>query len=131
METKQVIASSIKPGSFILIDGVCCKAVDISVSKSGKHGSAKARIVAIGLLDGKKRDIVVGSQSSVDVPIIDKRNAQVLSVSTETINVMDQDTYETFDMKIPEEFKDKIQEGNYVQYWVIGGEKVIKQVRGE
>ena len=43
---------------------------------------------------------------------------------------MDAETYETFDLKVPEEFKGKVTEGSYVLYWVILNERVIKQVKG-
>lgn len=129
METKNVPANNIKVGSFILIEGIACRVVDTATSKSGKHGHAKCRIVAVGLLDEKKRDIVIGSQSSVEVPIIEKKNAQVLKVSDDKANIMDQESYETFDIPIPEEFKGKIKEGQIVLYWVIAGDKVIKQIR--
>ncbi|MAF34972.1 translation initiation factor IF-5A [Candidatus Woesearchaeota archaeon] len=129
MDTKNVPANNIKVGSFILIEGVCCKVVDTATSKSGKHGHAKCRIVAVSLVGNKKKDIVMGSQSSVEVPIIEKRNAQVMSVSGDTANVMDQETYETLDLPIPEELSGQVKEGSLVLYWVIGDDKVIKQVR--
>lgn len=129
-ERKSVSAGSLQKGSFIIIDDAACRVTDVTVGKSGKHGHAKARIVAIGLLDEKKREIVVPSQDSVEVPIIEKKNAQVLSVSGDTANLMDLETYETFDVKIPEEFKDSVVQGAQVLTWDILGTKVIKQVRG-
>lgn len=130
MATKIVGAGSIKQGSFIIIDGVACRVLNAETSKSGKHGHAKVRIVAMGLIDEKKREIVMPSGDTVEVPIIDKKNAQVLSVSGDTANVMDMESYETFDMKIPEELKGQVTEGSQVLYWVILGEKVMKQVKG-
>jgi translation initiation factor 5A len=67
----------------------------------------------------------------IPVPIIDKLNAQVLSVSGSNANVMDMESYETFDLKIPGELKNKVIEGSTVLYWDILGEKVMKQVKGE
>jgi len=130
MSKKVVGVNSIKVGSYIIIDDVACKVISCESSKSGKHGHAKYRIVAVGLLDGKKREILKPSGDTVEVPIIDKKTAQVLSVSNDTANVMDVETYETFDLKIPEEFKDKVVEGAQVLFWGILGEKVLKQVKG-
>jgi len=130
-ERKQVTAGSLQKGSFVIIDEAACRVTDISVGKSGKHGHAKARIVAVGLLDDKKREIVVPSQDSIEVPVIEKKNSQVLSVSGDVANLMDLETYETFDAKIPEEFKADIVEGAQVLTWDILGTKVIKQVRGK
>jgi translation initiation factor 5A len=129
MSTKIVSATSIKEGSFILLDGIACKVMSAEISKSGKHGHAKVRIVAIGLLDGKKREAVMPGHDNVEVPIIDKKTAQVLSVSGGKANVMDSESYETFDMAIPPELRESVVEGCQVLYWVVLGEKVMKQVK--
>ena len=68
---------------------------------------------------------------NVEVPIIEKRSAQVLSVKGDTANVMDSETYETFDMKVPEEFKGQLHDGMSVLYWTILNERVIKQIKGK
>lgn len=130
MTTKIVSANQIKIGSYLLVEGVACHVVDAQSSKSGKHGHSKIRIVAIGLLDNRKREIVLPSGHSVEVPIIEKKNAQVLSVSGNTANVMDNETFETFDLEIPEELKDKVVDGAEVLYWDIIGQKVMKQIKG-
>lgn len=123
-------AGSIRDGSFIVIDGVACKVLETQTSKSGKHGHAKIRLVAFGLIDNKKRDIVMPAHDNVEVPIIEKRSAQVLSVLGDTANVMDSESFETFDLQIPEELKGKVTEGVQVLYWTILGEKVMKQLKG-
>ncbi len=129
MSTKVVGAGTIKEGSYIIIDGVACKVANAETSKSGKHGHAKARIVAIGLLDNKKREIVLPAHDNVEVPLIEKKSAQVLSVSGDTANVMDDVTYETLDLKIPEELKGTVVPGCKVLFWIIMGEKVMKQLK--
>ena len=66
---------------------------------------------------------------NIDTPIVDKRNAQVLSVAGNKANVMDSETYETFDLDIPEELKDNCVAGTNLLYWVILGTKVMKQIK--
>ncbi len=129
MTTKVVHAGGIKEGSYIVIDGVACKAVVVETSKSGKHGHAKARITAIGIIDEKKREIVLPAHDNVDVPIIDKKNAQVLSVTGDMANVMDAESFETFDLPIPEELKGQVTEGCQIIFWGILGQKVMKQLK--
>ena len=129
-DTKMVGANQIQKGSFILLGGIACKVVDVEISKPGKHGHTKVRISAIGLVDDKKRIEVMPGHDNVEVPIIEKRSAQVLSVKGDTANVMDSETYETYDLKIPEEFRSKITDGMSVLYWDIMNEKVIKQIKG-
>ena len=129
VDTKIVGANQIQKGSFILMSGVACKVVDVEISKPGKHGHSKVRISAVGLVDEKKRIEVMPGHDNVEVPVIEKRSAQVLSVQGDAANVMDSETYETFDMKIPEEFKGQIRDGISVLYWTIMSEKVIKQIK--
>jgi len=130
-ETKLVGVNTIKVGSYIVIDGVACKVTNVQVSKPGKHGHAKYRIEAVGLLDSRKRTIIVPGGDNVEVPIIEKRGAQVLSIAGNKATVMDNETFETFELEIPDELKDDVVEGSKIVYWDILGQKVIKQVKGE
>ena len=125
-ELKEV--GEIKKGSTMIIDGAPCKIVAVSTSKPGKHGHAKHRIEGVGLIDGKKRQIVMAG-GDVEVPIIEKRTAQVLSLSGNTANVMDMESYETFDLLITDECEGTVTEGCQVLYWDIMGTKIVKQVK--
>ena len=129
MSKKLTSAGQIQKGDTLLIDGEPCKASSIQVSRPGKHGHAKVRIEGVGLIDEKKRVIVMPGHDKVEVPIIDKKNAQILSVTGDTANVMDMETYETFDLKVPEELKDEVVAGAQVVYWTIMEYKVLKQVK--
>lgn len=131
MSTKVVNAGSMKEGSYILIDNVPCKVVSVETSKTGKHGHAKARITAIGIFDEKKREIVLPAHDNVEVPLIEKKTAQVLSVTGDNANVMDAETFETMDMKIPEEMKGQVNEGDQILYWSVLGVKVMKQLKSK
>ncbi|MDI3474120.1 MAG: translation initiation factor [Candidatus Woesearchaeota archaeon] len=129
VETKPMPISSIKKGGFVVLDGQPCRVVDIQISRPGKHGHAKVRMTGVGLLDEKKRVIVMPGHDNIEVPIIEKKNAQVLSVLGNTANVMDLDSYETFDLEIPEELKEECTDGVVVLYWDIMGTKVMKQIK--
>lgn len=128
-DIKQAIVTSLKQGNYIVIEGVACRVNKIEISKPGKHGHAKCRIDASSLIDDAKKVIVLPGHEKIDVPIIGKKNAQVLSIKNDVANVMDEDTYETFDLKIPNELKGKIIEGSIVVYWEILNDKVMKEVR--
>lgn len=127
--TKETI-KAVKPGRYVLIDGEPCKVLKVTTSVAGKHGSAKARLEAIGVFDGKRRSVVKPADDEIEVPIIEKRNAQVIALMGEHVQIMDLETYETFEVPIPEELKDKIQEGVEVIYWDLAGRKMIMQVKG-
>lgn len=128
MITKQVI-KNLKPNQYILVEGIPCIVEKVSVSVAGKHGAAKARVECIGLFDGKRRSLIKPADEEVEVPIIQKKKAQVLSVSKDKAILMDLESYESFEVEIPKEFEDKIKEGSEVLYYDVLGQKTIKELR--
>jgi translation initiation factor 5A len=130
-ETKPVSVGSLKVGSNVVIEGVACRVVSIQISRPGKHGHAKSRVEAVGLFDDKKRVIVMPGHDNIDTPVIEKKNAQVLSITGDMANVMDSESYETFDLKIPDDLKNDIKDGSSVLYWIVLDDRVMKQVKSE
>jgi translation initiation factor 5A len=131
MSTKPVEIGSLKDGSFVVIDGIPCRVVSMDKSKTGKHGSAKGRVVAVGIFDGIRRNIVGPADERVDVPLVEKRAAQVISVTPDHIQLMDLENYETFDVKPPKEegLVAKLANGVEVEYWDMLNEKHIMRVK--
>lgn len=132
MEKKLTNASSLKKGSYVLIDDNACVVREVSMSKPGKHGHAKARIVAIDMITGSKKEIVKPGHDNVEVPIIAKQNAQVLSIEGNNVMLMDNESFENLeaDLEIADEdVKGKVAIGQVIQYWDIGGKIVIKQIK--
>ena len=131
MSTKPVEIGSLKEGSFVVIDGIPCRVASMDKSKTGKHGSAKGRVVAIGIFDGMKRNILGPADQRVDVPIVEKRAAQVISITPESVQLMDLENYETFDVKPPKDegLQAKLTNGVEVEYWDILNEKHIMRVK--
>ena len=127
--TKQAIVTSLKKGSYLIIDGIACKITRMETSRPGKHGHAKCRIDANSLIDGSKKVIVLPGHDKIDVPIIEKKNAQVLSIHESVATVMDEKTYETFELKIPDDLKGKVEEGATVTYWEVLDDKVMKEIK--
>jgi len=127
--SKPVDVGSLRVGGYMIIDNEPCRIVDITKSKPGKHGSAKARIVAIGIFDGQKRQFVKPVDSTAEIPIIDKRPGQVFAINPNGIQIMDLETYEYVDAPIPEEedLKDKLAVGTEVEYWkIMGRVKIVR-----
>jgi translation initiation factor 5A len=118
----------LKVNRYIIIDDEPCKIVSLTTSKPGKHGEAKARIEAIGVFDGQKRSIVSPVRHKVNVPLIDKRTAQVIAIMGEKVQLMDMETYETFTMDMPGEYKGKFENGKEIQYLEAMGKKKITRV---
>ncbi|MFH1642043.1 MAG: translation initiation factor IF-5A [Nanoarchaeota archaeon] len=129
MSTKPVSIGTLQKGNYVVIEGVACKVTNTQTSRPGKHGHAKVRMEAVGLIDDKKRVIVGPGHDNIDTPIVGKKNAQVLSISGDSANVMDSETFETFDLKIPDELKNDVVEGCNIVYWTILKDKVLKQIK--
>ncbi len=125
MVLKIIDATHARPGSVIMIDGEACAVKSNDISKTGKHGAAKCRIEAKEIFTGKKKVVAVPGHERFDVPLIEKRKAQVLSVSESTASVMDLESYETLDLPYQEEIKLDLQPEKQVEYWDIEGKKKI------
>ena len=119
---------TLRVNRYMIIDDEPCKIMSITTSKPGKHGEAKARIEAVGVFDRQKRSVVHPVKHKIHVPLIDKRNAQVLALMGDNVQLMDMDTYETFEMVIPAEYKGKLQPGSEILYLEALGRKKITRI---
>ena len=130
MSVLQAEVRELKEGRYIVLDNEPCKIMSIETSKPGKHGEAKARIEAIGLFDNAKRSVVFPVKHRVQVPIIEKRNAQVLSITPDgkEAQVMDVQSYETFNLPIDEDMKAQVQAGKEIQYIIALERKKIMRL---
>jgi translation initiation factor 5A len=126
MVAKVIDATEMRIGTFILLDSVAHQVKKMDISKTGKHGHAKVRYEATSIMTGKKKVAVVPGHDKFEIPMIDKRNAQVLSVAGSTASLMDSENFENFDLPIPESV-DGVNEGGSVEYWDVEGEKLIRK----
>lgn len=140
MATRPSTAGEMKVGRYMIDPKTSepCKIVSIDKSKPGKHGSAKARIVMIGLYNGRKRDFVGPVTTRLSVPVIDKRSALVTVITGDNaVQIMDNESYETFETALPndEKVRTKLKtlysEGKSVdvEYWVIMDKIIINAAR--
>ncbi|MGI0001820.1 MAG: translation initiation factor IF-5A [Nitrososphaeraceae archaeon] len=122
---------SLKVGSYIIIDNEPCRIVSYDHSKPGKHGSAKARVAAMGVFDGSKHSLVSPVSANVEVPLINKKNGQIISISGDTLQIMDLETFEVFETSaVEEEIRTKIRQGGEVEYWQVLDRVKIVRVKG-
>lgn len=129
--SKPAELGTLKVGSYVMVEDQPCRIVSYSKSKPGKHGSAKARVVAMGVFDGVKRSFVKPRSSQVVVPIIEKRAGQVIALLPSAIQIMDLETYEIFETPMPEEaLKSKLTSGVEVEFWRILGRIKIVRTKG-
>lgn len=123
------VAKELKVGKYVLIEDIPCRVANIESSKPGKHGSAKMRITAIGIFDSQKKTLLTPGDADVEVPIIDRSNAQIMSVSGKSAQVMDNTTYEIFDIEIPEEILKDAASGKEVDILSAMGRKKVERIR--
>lgn len=131
MSINYVSLGDVKVGTYIIIDGEPCRVVEISRAKTGKHGSAKAHVVAIGLFSGSKKTLTAPVDQRVESPIIEKRVGQILADLGNTFQVMDMETFETYEVEKPTDpqLLDKIKPGLQVEYWEVLGKRLIVRTR--
>ena len=118
----------LKIGRYIVLEGEPSIITSMQKSAPGKHGHAKYRVEAKSMFTGNKKIIVLTAHQHVEVPNLKKQNAQVLSVSGNTAQIMDMESYETFDLEIPEELQGKLEAGKTILYWEIMGKRIMKEI---
>ncbi len=130
--SKPVEVGSLKIGQYLIIDGEPCRIVEFEKSKPGKHGSAKARIVGISAFTSVKKNLISPVDGKVEVPLIDKRTGQVLSISGNLLQVMDMENYLTFETPMPddEDLKKLMAAGIEVEYWSVLGRNMVVRRKG-
>ena len=129
MVTTRAVIKNLKPGKFCVIDGEPCKVLNVTTSAPGKHGGTKARLEVIGIFDNKRRSIVKPAATEIEVPIVEKKVGQVVAIMGNNVQIMDLETYEIFESKIPDELKGRIKQGGEVIYWILMGRKMLVQIK--
>ena len=134
--SKPADLGSLKIGSYILLPvsdqptGEPCRITEYDTSKPGKHGAAKARIVGVGIFDGQKRPHVGPVSMQIHVPLIDKRQGQIISMTGDNVQLMDSETFETFDVNlIDDEVRGKLDNGQDVEYWKVMDRTKIMRIK--
>ncbi len=126
-----VKAGQVKEGNYIIQNNEVYLVRGIEKSKTGKHGHAKCRMKIENIFTGSKTEISIPGDTKLQSPIIDKRNAQVISMGDDSVQLMDLETYDTFEAAFPseEELKKLLTEGAEVEYWNAIGKRKIMRVK--
>jgi translation initiation factor 5A len=116
MAKQQSEVRDLDEGSYVMIDEVPCQITSYSTAKPGKHGSAKARVDAKGVFDSKKRSLSQPVDAKIWVPIINRKQGQVLDVRDGEVQVMDLETYDNFVMRADDETLEPDEEIEFLEY---------------
>ncbi|MCX6767934.1 MAG: translation initiation factor IF-5A [Candidatus Micrarchaeota archaeon] len=121
----------LKDGKYVMIDDHPCKIMSIDKSKTGKHGAAKMNVVGISLFDSSKHTLAKPSDADVEIPVVERKRAQIVSVSGGVAQLMDLTSYETFEVTVPEEFAKEAESGKETQYLQVMGKNLLVRISGE
>lgn len=130
MVLKVISGTDARVGTNILIEDEPYVVRKMDISKTGKHGHSKARIEAVGIINpGKKKVFVIPGHDKLEVPTVDKRKGQVISIVEKMVSVMDLENFETIEIEcLDEEVFPTIKENLNVEYWDVMGNKIIKRI---
>merc|ERR1712176_1112418 len=96
-------AGEIRKGSFLMIKGRPCKCVEVPTSKTGKHGHAKAHIVALDIFTNKKLEDLCPTSHNMAQPVVVKTEMQVLSADPDSgeVSLLMEDGSTKDDVNLP------------------------------
>jgi len=95
--------SSLRKNGYVVMKGFPCKIVDMSTSKTGKHGHAKVHLVGVDIFTGKKVEDISPSTHNMDVPNVSRNDYQLLDCSDDGfVSLMNADGTTKDDLKLPE-----------------------------
>merc|ERR1719510_2214505 len=115
-----------------MIKGRPCKCVEVSTSKTGKHGHAKAHIVAIDIFTGKKYEDLCPTSHNLEVPFVKRTEYQLLSADADSGEVsllLESGEPTEDDTKVVEEILKGMEDGKQVNVIVqsaCGEEKIVQ-----
>ena len=88
--------------------------------------------MAISITTRTKKSVISPVDARAEVPMIEKKTGQVLAFMGKNVQLMDMESYETFETPIPEdeEIKSKLSPGVEVEYWQMLGQNKIMRTKG-
>ncbi|CAR28487.1 hypothetical protein ZYGR_0S01180 [Zygosaccharomyces rouxii] len=94
--------SALRKNGFVVIKGRPCKIVDMSTSKTGKHGHAKVHLVALDIFTGKKLEDLSPSTHNMEVPFVKRSEYQLLDIDDGYLSLMTMDGETKDDVRLPD-----------------------------
>eukprot|EP01135_Chromosphaera_perkinsii_P004128 Nk52_evm35s270 gene=Nk52_evmTU35s270 len=123
-ETYPMQCSALRKNGHVVIKGRPCKIVEMSTSKTGKHGHAKVHMVAIDIFTGKKLEDICPSTHNMDVPNVTRTELQLIDIEDGFLSLMEDSGDMKEDLKLPDgdlgrEIEEKFQEGEELMITIL------------
>uniref|UniRef100_A0A8C2IIV6 Eukaryotic translation initiation factor 5A n=1 Tax=Cyprinus carpio TaxID=7962 RepID=A0A8C2IIV6_CYPCA len=94
--------SALRKNGFVVLKGRPCKIVEMSTSKTGKHGHAKVHMVGIDIFTNKKYEDICPSTHNMDVPNTKRNDYQLVDISEGFLSLMMDNGDVREDLRVPE-----------------------------
>ncbi|KAJ5183313.1 eukaryotic translation initiation factor 5A [Penicillium capsulatum] len=127
--------SALRKNGHVVIKGRPCKIIEMSTSKTGKHGHAKVHLVATDIFTGKKLEDLSPSTHNMDVPNVGRKEYQLLDITDDDfLSLMKDDGDTKDDVKVPDNelgerikkmFKEEEKDVNVIIQTAMGEEVAI------
>ncbi|RGB27070.1 eukaryotic translation initiation factor 5a [Rhizophagus diaphanus] len=133
--------SALRKNGFVVLKGRPCKIIEMSTSKTGKHGHAKVHLVGLDIFTNKKLEDISPSTHNMDVPNVSRTEYTVIGCDEDGyLSLMTSDGSTKDDIKIDPElvkdkdvkkFREEIESGKEFLATVVSamGEEAVSQIR--
>ena len=105
--TEPIRAGEVKKGMTVMLKDKPCRVIDLSTSKTGKHGHAKVNMVGTDIFTGKKVQDICPASHNMTKPVVSTKTYTCLDVieddaGPDYCSLMDVDGDTREDIKCPD-----------------------------
>jgi translation initiation factor 5A len=141
LESTSIPVNKLKKGGYVLLEGRPCRVVDISKSKTGKHGHAKASIAGTDLFTGRRYEAHLPTSHDIEVPFVQREDYALINIDGKNTQLLDlqgnmREDVELGDGEVSQKLQDLWRSGEAEEIIVtvlssLGESKIIEFKKGQ